>query len=150
MSNKNIPFPQADSFEKIIKILNINDEEQLKDKGYLSKLLGDVHARQVAYYLSASMYLDIVNLNKEFTEYARTLRAMSKIDQQAELALKIVSDPVFGKTFFMFRMLKDDLEIEDVIKIMKEKNIVFESKEMYKRRAQTVISWVKWINKIVD
>ena len=41
-------------------------------------------------------------------------------------------------------MLGFELENEDVVDIMKE-HVSFESEAMYKRRASTVMSWVRWI-----
>ena len=150
MNDKKIPFPQADDFEKIIEILNVEDEEKLNNKMYLSKLLGNIHERQVAYYMSAAMYIGVVDTDKKFTEYAKSLRKMSGPVQIAELALRVVSNPIFGRVFFLEKILDTELDLDDIIEIMKENNIYFESEAMYKRRAQTVLGWIKWINKIIS
>ena len=146
----NIPFPQADNFDRIVKILDVNDEKNLSDFEFMCAFLDGITDRQVSYYLSAAMYIGIVNTDKTFSDYAKCLRMMSGPAQMAELASKIISDPVFGRTFFMGKILNTDLDNDDVIEIMKEKHVYFESDAMYKRRAQTVISWVKWINKICE
>lgn len=61
-----------------------------------------------------------------------------------EIARRIISDSIFGYVFFMQRLLGIKLEREDIIDLMKKHTILTE--ELYKRRAQTVVKWVEWIN----
>ena len=144
MINKNAPFPQANDFEKVIAVLNVNDEKDLKDYDVMMILLGDVNARQVDYYESACKYLGLLDDNKAFTSLGNQLRKITGVKQKAYLAQIIVSDEVFGTVFFLQKMLGVELEIDDVISIMKSK-VSFESECMYRRRASTVQRWVKWI-----
>lgn len=55
MERNDIPFPQADDFEKVISLINIPDESKLSDKKYISFVLENVTDRQVMYYLSAAI-----------------------------------------------------------------------------------------------
>lgn len=146
---KKVPFPQADVFEKIISILNIDDESLLKDKIYVSKLLGGIHERQVAYYISASIYLGLLTNEKKFTETANKLREKSSIRQSADLATLIISNKVFGEVYFLQKIYGEKFDVDDVVDIMKENDIVFDSDVMYKRRARTVIGWIQWIDNLV-
>lgn len=147
---KKPPFPQADVFEKIISILNIDDESLLKDKVYVSKLLGGIHERQVAYYISASMYLGLLTNDKKFTDVANKLREKSSIRQSADLAILILSNKVFGEVYFLQKIYGEKFDVDDVVDIMKENEIEFDSEAMYKRRARTVMCWVQWINDLVN
>lgn len=141
----NVPFPQANDFEKIIAIVNIEDSAKLKDSNAIGVYLGDISSRQVGYYVSACIYLNIINKEKEFTEIGQRLRSMYGIEQKAEFARIIVSDDIFGSVYFRQKMLGIKLGREDVIDIMKQ-HLTFECEPMYVRRASTVISWVKWIS----
>ena len=141
---RNVPFPQANDFEKIIAIVNVDDDTKLKDYSGMGVYLGDISSRQVDYYISACVYLNIINKDKEFTEIGQRLRNLYGIEQKAELARVIVSDEIFGSVYFRQKMLGVKLEREDIIEIMKQ-YVVFDSEPMYARRASTVISWSKWI-----
>lgn len=143
MINKEKPFPQANDFEKVKKVLNA-DEIKLKDYGAMSILLGDITERQVDYYISACEYLGLID-NKTFTESAVRIRNLIGIYQDVELSKIIVSDEVFGTVYFMQKMVGSELELEEVVDIMKD-NVSLSSEAMYLRRASTVLSWIKWIN----
>ena len=146
--NKSAPFPQANDFQKVISIINIDDDEKLKDYGYMCIYLGEISPRQVDYYISACIYIGLLDEHKAFTELGQRLHQMGTTDKMAELARYIISDEIFGTVYFRQKLLGFDLETEDVVDIMKE-YIVFESEAMYKRRASTVLSWVRWLYKNV-
>lgn len=142
----NFPFPQADDFEKVVSLLNIKEESSLKNKTSVSMLLGDIDSRQVQYYLSALMYLDLVQANKSFTSKGQYIRSLGFSRQIVELARIIVSKDVFGTVYFTEKSLKVKMDRNDVIEVMKE-FVHFSSDAMYKRRSQTVIKWIEWVNK---
>lgn len=145
MINKSAPFPQANDFQKVISIINIDDDEKLKDYSSMCVYLGDITPRQVDYYISACIYLGLLDERKVFTELGQHLHVMGATAQIAELARYIISDEIFGTVYFRQKVLGFELGNEDVVDIMKE-HIVFESEAMYKRRASTVMSWVRWID----
>ena len=142
----NFPFPQADDFEKVVTLLNIKEESSLKNKTSVSMLLGDIDNRQVQYYLSALMYLDLVESNKSFTSKGQHIRSLGFSKQIVELARIIVSKDVFGTVYFTEKSLKVKMDRNDVIEVMKE-FVYFSSDTMYIRRSQTVIKWIEWVNR---
>lgn len=144
--NKSIPFPQANDFDKILRILNIDEENKISDKHYMSIQLDMITERQVQYYVSACTYLGLINEKKEFTEIAYELRNKNSSEQTVELARLIVSDKIFGTAYFMQKMYHIKLTTDDIVDIMKENKVLFDSEAMYTRRAQTVSSWLAWID----
>lgn len=94
--------------------------ERLKDRVSISQLLGDIASRQVQYYLSACMYLGIVDENKEFTEFGKSLRNKSSNTQNIELIQTILSNCVFGTVYVTEKMFQMKLKRDDVIEIMKK------------------------------
>lgn len=151
MDKKNrIPFPQANDFEKLVKIINIDQEDRLGDKQYMSVQIDMVTDRQVQYYISACAYLGLINDNKEFTDIAHELRNMNSSEQIIELARLIVSEPVFGKAYFTQKLYGVKLATDDIVEIMKDSNVHFDSEAVYTRRAQTVSSWLSWIDNNFD
>ena len=147
--DKNIPFPQADDFNKIISLLNIEDESLLKNKNKISMLFDGIAERQVQYYLSACMYLGLINNKKEFTITGKRIRGLSRTEQDIELAQLIVSHDVFGHIYFLEKRISAKLDRNDVVDCLK-KYVSFDSEEMYKRRSQTVIKWIEWINTLFN
>lgn len=139
------PFPQADDFEKVIAILNIKDESSLKNKSSVSLLIGDVESRQVQYYLSALMYLDLLQSDKCLTAKGKHIRSLGFSRQIVELARVIVSKDVFGTVYFTEKLLDVKMNRNDVIEVMKG-YVEFTSDAMYIRRSQTVIKWIEWVN----
>lgn len=144
MNTHPAPFPQANDINKVIKIINIDHEDNLKDYGYMCMYLGDISNRQVDYYISACTYLNLIGTNKEFTDLGLILRGLTGVEQSVRLAQIIVSDIVFGEVYFMQKFLGIDMTVEDVAERMK-KYVVFDSEAMYLRRSSTVCSWIKWI-----
>jgi len=144
MINKNAPFPQANDFNKVLQLINIEDPEYLKDNSFLSIYLGEITERQVSYYLSACDFLGLLE-KREFTKEGLNIRSLSNKKQIAHLAQILFSDVVFGTIYFTEKLYSMKLDINDVIDIVKE-YVELNSEEMYKRRTQTVIAWVDWFN----
>lgn len=145
-SKSNFPFPQADDFNKVISIINIDEESKLPDKPYISRMLGDVSDRQVQYYLSACQYLGIITVDKKFTELGNRIRSFGRTQQFVQLARIIASDEIFGTVYFSEKIFGYKLSREDVIDVMRSCDLGIENEESFKRRAQTVIKWIEWIN----
>jgi len=143
--DKIIPFPQADDFTKIFKIINIVNPIDIKNVKSMKIVLGGITERQVQYYITAVMYLGLLNSKKEFTILGDEIRKQNEYSQKIAICRLIVSDPIFGEVYFSEKILGCKLEREDIISIMK-KHVIFNSEEIYKRRSQTVFKWIEWIN----
>lgn len=145
MNNENgAPFPQANDFEKVMMVINVESPDKLKDYGYMSLYLEDISDRQVDYYITACSYLGLITQNKEFSKLGERVRKKVGIEQMAELSRIVVSDEVFGYVYFQQKFLGTELEKSEVIEIMKER-VSLNSEAMYERRASTIISWLRWI-----
>ena len=59
----------------------------------------------------------------------------------------IVSDKVFGNVYFSQKMYGMKLSTDEIIEVMKAQGVSFDSEEIYKRRAQSVSSWLAWIER---
>ncbi len=143
--NNNFPFPQADDINKIIILLNMDDEALLSDSAFLGRFLGDITERQVSYYTSAMKYLGLITAERKYTPHAVYMRELSTFNQNIELAKLLLTDPVLAKVYFMEKALETKLDRDDVIDVMRE-YVDLGSENMYQRRSQTVMSWISWIN----
>jgi len=142
--SKIIPFPQANDFDKIFSLIEIEDENSLTDNEFLTNYLG-VSARQINYYLSACEFLEIIE-KRRFTEFGSCIRRMGLDNKTATIASKIVSKPVFGEVFFLYYFYGEKIAIDEIAEL-----ITFRYgnslDKIATRRASTVKNWIKWINK---
>lgn len=147
--NSHYPFPQADDINKIIILLNLDDDALLSDSASLRRSLGGVTERQVSYYISAMKYLGLITSDRKYTPLAINLRELSTFNQNIELAKLLLTDPILANVYFMEKALETKFDREDVMNIMRE-YVEFGSEIMYQRRSQTVMSWISWINVIFN
>lgn len=142
--NKRIPFPQANDFNKIIKIVLIDNPDNLSNKSLLMKLLDLGTERQVSYYMSACEFLDIIDSNGSLTDFAKLIREKCFETQILMLANKIISKPVFGEVFLMRYYNCIDFQTEEISQLISDIYNIKNS-DVCNRRASTVKSWIKWI-----
>lgn len=144
-----LPFPQANSFERIITLCELLKHEGPFSKEDLATNCG-FNDRQANYYLRAAMYLGLVSEERQPVRYTLSSRGsdifdLPIVERQTELIALILSHKIFRKALCLHFRKKGILS-SDVINIMKrEKLRNVDSDETRARRASTVISWVKWI-----
>lgn len=144
MEEKNIvPFPQANDFNKIVQIIEIDDEELLKDNEYMKIYLSLGTGRQISYYLSACEFLGLINKRK-FTKLALEMRCLSKDTKILKFSQLIVSTPVFGEVFFSQYLYGEKYNSELIAQLI---GLIYkiDNLEVCKRRASTVLKWISWI-----
>lgn len=153
-----IPFPQADSFERIINLC-----ELLKQKGFISK--GDItqnydfNYRQTNYYTSAGKYLGLIDDSfRENNQIGCTLTKngirifnLSIVERQLEFVKLILAHGVFRDSLKLY-FDKGNVPMRDeIVEIMKRTKLYeIRSDETYNRRASTVISWINWILGLIE
>jgi hypothetical protein len=147
-----IPFPQADSFERIINLC-----ELLHEKGYMSKeeitLNYDFDSRQTDYYSNAGKYLGLIESGKingqtvcALTKKGKKLFNISLSDRQIEFAKLILSHIVFKNTMEICLGNGEMPAKNEIVNIMKYSKLYnVNSEETYFRRASTVTGWINWI-----
>ena len=151
-----LPFPQADSFERVINLC-----ELLRQKGFLSKEdvthNYDFDHRQTDYYLNAAKYLGLVEDRNENQQIGCTLSQdgirifnLPIAERQLEFVRLILSRVAFKGTLKLYFDKGDAPTKDEVIEIMKNARLHgIASEQTYRRRASTVISWINWILKLV-
>lgn len=144
MEEKNeVPFPQANDFNKIVQIIEIEDEKLLKDNEYMETYLSLGTGRQISYYLSACEFLGLINKRK-FTNLALEIRCLSKDTKILKFSQLIVSTPVFGEVFFSQYLYDEKYNSEQIAQLI---GLIYkiDNLEVCKRRASTVLKWISWI-----
>lgn len=152
-----LPFPQADSFERVINLC-----ELLKQKGFISKEdithNYDFDHRQTDYYSNAAKYLGLIEGRCENHQIGCTLTQdgirtfnLPIVERQLEFAKLILSRVVFKNTLELYFNKGDVPTRDEVIEIMKNARLYkIDSEHTYRRRASTVISWINWILELIE
>ena len=147
-----LPFPQADSFERVINLC-----ELLKQKGFICKdditQNYDFDHRQTDYYSNAARYLglvEVVRVNQQIgctlTRNGSRIFYLPIIERQLEFVKLILEHTAFHNTLKLYFDKGDVPTKSEVVEIMKNAKLYnIDSEQTYKRRASTVISWINWI-----
>ncbi|MDQ3816156.1 MAG: hypothetical protein M3362_00520 [Acidobacteriota bacterium] len=148
-----VPFPQADSFDRIVDLLT-----RLKGVGVMSRdEITDYYAfdpRQTSYYTSAAKYLGLVDGKRDkelgavffLTKEGAAIMGM-KQTRQRNLALvkAILSRRVFNKALRQTLNQGATVTTHEAVDIMKAATLDNMNLSTIPRRASTVVGWVNWI-----
>lgn len=143
MEDYNITFPQANQFERIIAIMSLEKSSDLTNDNILTSILDNITHRQVQYYLSACEYLGLINEDRTYTELGEKIRSLSYSEKIVQLARVVVADPIIGTVYFTERLHQMEMSVEDIAQIISKHYKL--SDAVYRRRAQTVVSWLRWL-----
>jgi hypothetical protein len=149
-----IPFPQADSFERVINLC-----ELLKQKDFITKeeitQSYDFDARQTDYYSNAGKYLGLLETGKDsltgqigcyLTPKGKQVFSINLIDRQKEFMKIIVSHSAFKQTLKLYFENGEMPSKENIVEIMKKSKLhKVGSDSTYFRRASTITGWINWI-----
>jgi hypothetical protein len=158
-----IPFPQADSFERVINLCEIlNEKSEITKEGLISDY-GFIRGttfdkRQINYYTDAGRYLGLVDKKIEnrqiiyfLTEKGNNLFKLSIYERQLEFAKLILSHSVFKQTLELYFENGETPKKAEIVQIMKGLNLYnVNSQTTYFRRASTITSWINWIMNLIE
>jgi hypothetical protein len=152
-----IPFPQANSFERIINLCEVLKQKEVLTKEEIT-LNYDFDERQTAYYTNAGKYLGLIEQkieNKQIiyclSKKGQIIFSVSIIDRQSEFVKLILSHSVFKKTlnlYFENGIFPSSQEIVEIMKISNLHNV--NSEATYFRRASTITKWINWIMNLIE
>lgn len=147
-----VPFPQADSFERIINLCELlNFKEELNREDITHNY--DFNARQTNYYTDAGRYLGLIdkkNENREvsyfLTRKGKRLFDLSIADRQEKFIELILSHSAFNKTLKLYFKKGESPSKNEIVEIMKNSDLYkVDSESTFQRRASTILSWNNWI-----
>ncbi|WP_395074535.1 type II restriction enzyme [Flavobacterium sp.] len=152
-----IPFPQADSFKRIINLA-----ELVKEKGTLTKeeitTNYDFTSRQTDYYSNALAYLGLLTTIRDngqvavtLTETGQNLFNLSIDSRQLEFIKSILSHSAFQKTLQQYFASGIIPTPDEIVAIMKKANLYRVNEEStFYRRASTITGWINWIISVIE
>ncbi|WP_313375362.1 type II restriction enzyme [Chishuiella sp.] len=149
-----IPFPQADSFERVINLCELLKQKEFITKEEITQNY-DFDVRQTDYYSNAGKYLGLLEIKKDplnnqigcyLTKKGKQIFSTNLIERQKEFLSIIISHLVFKETLKLFLEngeMPSKKDIVEIMKISKLHNI--NSDTTYFRRASTISGWINWI-----
>ena len=159
-----IPFPQADSFERIINLceilgnkISLTKDELISDYDFKQGDTFDM--RQVDYYTNAARYLGFIergrNENNEvcyfLTSKGINLFELPIKERQIEFSKSILSHLVFNRVLSLYFNKAEIPTKSETVQIMRESNLFhIESDDTFQRRASTILSWIDWILNLIE
>ncbi|MDD6396176.1 MAG: transcriptional regulator [Firmicutes bacterium] len=151
-----IPFPQADSFERVINLCELLNESSMNRDEVTEKY--DFNVRQTNYYTDAARYLGLVEKSKEngipcyhLTENGEKSLRKGYKQRQLDFCRRILRHKVFAdvlKRYFESGVMPSNGEIT---RIMKQSDLYkVKSDDTFKRRASTIRGWIEWIVGLIN
>lgn len=152
-----IPFPQADSFARVINVLElIHQNNGIYKEDYLNDYdFGAIDPRQHDYYTNASRYLGLVNKFKDNNQdqiffklsgLGERIMSLPVAKRQIEFIKCILAHQVFKDALQRYLINKKIPAKDEVVELMKKNNLYkISSDTTYFRRASTITGWLRWI-----
>ena len=146
-----VPFPQADKFDRVIDLCYIILQRELDLDEITEEYEFDI--RQASYYSSAAIYLGLIEKSDitgvtqfKITETGRRIFNLDYKSRQLNLIELILQHKVFYDVYLQTTKKNTITDLDEIVEIMKlNKLYKIESNETFRRRAQTIRSWIGWI-----
>ncbi|MBQ9433043.1 MAG: hypothetical protein IJU26_02390 [Synergistaceae bacterium] len=147
-----IPFPQADTFERVINLC-----ELLRDNPLTKQDITEQYAfneRQADYYANAGRYLGLIVKNSEslysLSTSGRKILSMNWKNRQLALCELILSHIAFHESMTLYFSTGHLPEIRDVTEIITHSALQKPiTGDTLSRRAGTLRSWLNWIASLI-
>lgn len=146
-----VPFPQADSFARVINLCELLQTQDLSHEQITNQYA--FNDRQTGYYTNAVQYLGLVKKYKKektsfytLTAYGRNTLNLNYRQRQLEFCKAILQHPVFHKVFWLAMQTKTIPDKKTIVQIMQQSDLYrIESLDTFDRRSSTVRGWIKWM-----
>ena len=147
LSQEEVPFPQADSFTKVLGALELINSD-INTANLIAEEF-DFDSRQGKYYIDALRYLNLVKKSNKVGEYELAPLGFTacKIDSKTRNK-KIIEEMLKHKPFYetyKYYLEAGIMPNKEYIKDIIRQVIPELSEETINRRASTVRGWIQWI-----
>lgn len=151
-----LPFPQADSIERVINLCELLFNEELSKDNITEKYAFD--SRQSDYYTNAGRYLGIVDKSDKdrksiycLTDRGTSILKLNYKKRQLALCECILKHEVFSKVLSSYFQNGTMPSKDKIVEFMKESHLynILKDKTYY-RRASTIIHWINWIVGLIN
>ena len=153
---QNIPFPQADKFERVINLCELANTEKLT-RDYITEIY-DFDSRQTSYYTDAARYLGLLAREKEdsgiiysITKTGQKILNLGFKQRQLEFCKLILSHKAFSDSLRLYLQRGFMPSTPEIINIMKDSALCnMESNSTFYRRSSTIKCWLNWVISLIN
>lgn len=146
------PFPQADSFLRVINLCELLLNSTTTKEDITSNY--DFDKRQTDYYYNAGKYLGLfkqVEKEIKLTTMAQNILKLPARAKQLAFAELIIKHKVFKDALIEYLNTLQQPTKSKIIELMKLSNLYNITEEKtFERRSSTIISWVDWVLNLVN
>jgi len=151
-----IPFPQADSFERVINICELLNEQELSRNDVTEQYAFD--ARQTNYYTDAARYLGLLEKRKDgaipvyrLSDTGKRILGLNYKQRQLAYCNLILSHKAYGDILRKYLERGNMPSTGEIVQIMKAANLYkVESDSTFERRSSTIKGWLNWILALIN
>lgn len=151
-----IPFPQADSFERVINICELSNEQELSRNDVTEQYAFD--ERQTNYYTDAARYLGLLEKRKDgampiygLSNTGKRILGLNYRQRQLAFCNLILSHKAFSDTLRKYLEKGSMPSTDEIVQIMKAANLYnVGSDSTFERRSSTIKGWLNWIIKLIN
>ena len=142
--DNNVPFPQANSFYRVLDLINELNNQELSPSDIADIYEFDI--RQANYYLAAAQYLGLVvkDNNYKLSCHGKSIMQMNHKNKNLAIISTILSHKPFYCALAQY-LINFEFDYSEIAKVIYENRDEINSMETAERRTSTVIAWVKWI-----
>jgi len=156
ISEPNIPFPQADVFERIINLCELLSEQDLSRNDVTEKY--DFDERQTSYYTDAARYLGLLDkksgsdtVSYSLSQTGRSILKKDYKSRQLAFCSLVLSHKIFNDVLNEYLSRGIMPEKCEIVDKMKQADLYrVKSDETFCRRANTIKHWIEWIVGLVN
>lgn len=147
-----IPFPQANDFERIINLCELLEQQELSREQVTEQYAFDI--RQTNYYTDAARYLGLVSRRHEagrkpvyaLTSEGKRIMQLSYRQRQLAFCRAILKHRPFREVLNICLTTGYMPDTETIVDIMQSSGLYqVGSGSTYRRRSSTVSRWVSWM-----
>ena len=143
-----IPFPQADTFARVINLCELLSNNDLSKRRITEEYA--FNERQADYYANAGRYLGLIEKNGaciySISKAGRSILNMSWKRRQLALCECILSHKIFNEALALSFTMGGIPSIKDITAIVQRSGLSRPiAGDTLNRRAKTVRSWINWI-----
>jgi hypothetical protein len=152
-----IPFPQANSFERVINLCELLDVQDMSSEQVTEEYAFDL--RQTGYYTNAARYLGL--LERFYNDEHRPMYRLSSLGKYVMRKNYKQRQLAFSKVILQHKPFRDTFRVcmesgtmpdkSTIVSIMKASNIYkVDSEDTFERRSSTVRGWINWMLGLIE
>ena len=143
-----VPFPQADSIERLINLCELMKDGTSYDKNEIAETYG-FNVRQSDYYANAGRYLGLIQKEKNSTyslsRLGKQIFHLPLRNRNIRIAELIICHKPFRDTLLEYIKEGNNPPKEKVMAILMQCQLYNNPEKSYFRRSSTILNWINWI-----